>query len=270
LVPADPFVDIHCHLLPGIDDGAADLETSLAMAQMAVDEGIETLVATPHQLGNFAHNRGADIRRAVADLQKKLATAAVPLRILPGGDVRIEPELVALVRRGEVLTLADRGRHVLLELPHELYVPLEPILDELDRAGLVGILSHPERNQGILRRPAVCGPLVDRGCLLQMTAGSLLGSFGPASGQLAEMLLTDGLVHFLATDAHGIRGRRPRMRAAFERAAELVGYEHAVSLCCGNPARVAAGEDVVPGRSRPSRLTGGGFLAGLFGRRKAS
>jgi protein-tyrosine phosphatase len=137
---------------------------------------------------------------------------------------------------------------VLLELPHELYFPLAGVLAQLDNAGMVGILSHPERNQEILRRPALVASLVDMGCLMQVTAGSLLGGFGPAAQSLAEQLLADGLVHFLATDAHGVRSRRPLVRQAFERAAALVGEDAASEICCDNPRRVAEGKDVCPGR----------------------
>ena len=201
------FADIHCHLLPGIDDGAGDLETTLAMAQMAVDDGIHTIVVTPHQLGNFSHNQGDDIRQQTVLLQRVLAERHIPLEILPGGDVRIEDGMVERIVSGEVLSLGDHRRHVLLELPHELYFPLEMTLTALEREGMTGILSHPERNQGIMRNPSLLEPLVERGCLMQITAGSLMGTFGSRSQELAEWMLEHGLVHFVATDAHGVKSR---------------------------------------------------------------
>lgn len=244
----DSFVDIHCHLLPGIDDGASDWDDALVMARMAVEEGTSTIIATPHQLGNFGHNRGDDIRRRVQELQRRLDEADVPLRVLPGADVRIEADMVAGLKRGDVLTLGDHGCHVLLELPHELYLPLDSLLEDLSRKNMVGILSHPERNQGILRQPDVLLPLVEAGCLMQITGGSLSGSFGPDAQGLAEWMLSQGLVHFVATDAHGTRSRRPLMRRAFERICELVDDETAMELCGDNPARVAEARSVSPGR----------------------
>ena len=160
------------------------------------------------------------------------------------------------ILQGDVLSLADHRRHVLLELPHELYFPLEPILDNLQRHGMQGILSHPERNAGILKRPTLLRPLVDHGCLMQVTCGSLLGTFGPASQALAETMLQDGLVHFLATDAHSPTSRRPRMRRAYDKAAAMVGRETADLLCCTNPDRVASGEAVtthVPQAAKPAK-----------------
>jgi protein-tyrosine phosphatase len=249
------FVDIHCHLLPGIDDGATDWDESLAMAELAASDGTTTIIATPHQLGSFGHNRGDAIRRSVQKLQQRLMAAGVSLTVLPGADVRIEEQLVDRLLSGEVLTLGDHRRHVLLELPHELYLPLEPLIERLSRHNITAILSHPERNQGILRRPELLGPLVDAGCLMQITAGSLGGSFGAECQQLAESMIVDGLVHFVATDGHGARSRRPLMSRAYERLIQLAGPDLAIELCSGNPEYVTTGQPVQSGRRQlqPSR-----------------
>ena len=241
---SESFVDIHCHLVPGLDDGAATLEDALAMAEMAAADGVRTIVATPHQLGNFARNSAAAIRAAVAQFQQILDQRRVPLRVLPGADVRIEPDLPQKILRDEVLTLADRRRHVLLELPHDVYVPLDRLLADLSAAGLVGILSHPERNRGILKQPGVLRPLVERGCLLQVTAASLTGTFGSSVQKFSESLLSQELVHFISTDAHGTKSRPPLFRAAFARVSELAGAETAADRCCHHPAAVAAGRPV--------------------------
>jgi protein-tyrosine phosphatase len=238
------FVDIHCHILPGLDDGARDWDESLAMAQLAAEDGTSTIIATPHQLGGYGRTQRDAIRLRVGELKQRLADAGVPLLVLPGADVRVEDQLVEQLLSGNVLTLGDFGRHVLLELPHELYLPLEPVVERLARHGIVAILSHPERNAGILRRPDVLDPLVDAGCLLQITAGSLCGSFGEPCRRLAESLIASGLAHFVATDGHGAKARRPLMRRAYERVIELVGVEMAATLCCHNPALVAAGQPV--------------------------
>lgn len=250
------WVDIHCHLLPGIDDGAKDEVAALAMARMAVDQGTATVIATPHQLGNFRVNRGEAIRAQVNELQQTLNTNAIPLVVLPGADVRIEDDMIALIAEGDVLTLGDHGKHVLLELPHEIYFPLEPVLSELRRQGIAGVLSHPERNRGLLRQPELLEPLVDAGCLMQVTTGSLTGSFGPESQRLAERMVAKGLVHFLATDAHGPKSRRPLFHEAYERTCQLAGEAAAVAMCRENPRLVAEGRQVTAGRmevERPKR-----------------
>lgn len=256
---AVPFVDIHCHMLPGLDDGAGNLGVSLAMAEMAVADGIRTVVVTPHQLGSYARNRGETIRAYVARFQRELRQRGIPLRILAGADVRIEPDMIEGLRSGDVVSLADLRRHVLLELPHELYVPLEGLLGALKAAGMVGILSHPERNQGILREPRLVEGLVEAGCLMQVTAGSLVGSFGPEIQAFSEWLVQEGLVHFLATDAHGTASRRPLMSRAYRRAVELAGESRASDMCCLHPAAVAEGAEVVVGRRRALAAVGGWF-----------
>lgn len=235
------FVDIHCHLIPGIDDGPDTWPQSLEMAKIALADGIDTIIATPHQMGNHVENRGQTIRQRVMELQQRLSDQQLPLRILPGADVRIEPNLVEEIQRGNVLTLADHRKHVLLELPHEIYFPLEPVLDQLRRAGITGILSHPERNRGLLEQPQLVPALVDYGCLMQITADSLLGTFGSTVRRMSESLLAKGCVHFLASDAHGVKSRKPRLHAAYQRVAELAGAETAIRLCHTNPQAVVDG-----------------------------
>jgi protein-tyrosine phosphatase len=263
-----PFVDIHCHLAPAIDDGAKSWEDTFAMARIAVEEGIGTIVCTPHQCGNFSHNHGDAIRSLVAEVQTKLDENQIPLCVLPGADVRIEPGLVAMLRRGDVLTLADLHRHVLLELPHEMYVPLDKLLDELRASKMVGILSHPERNEGILARPSLIETLVEAGCLMQVTAGSLIGAFGPLVQKSAEAFVQQGCAHFISTDAHGPKSRRPLMRQAFQRCVQLVGEPAATLMCSTNPTAVVAGKDVPRGRlSVSARPKSASSLGGWFGRK---
>lgn len=244
------FVDIHCHLIPAIDDGAQSWEESLAMAEIAVSDGIGTIIATPHQNGSYAHNRGDAIRQQVVELQQQLDRHDIPLEVLPGADVRIDDGMIQALQTGDVLTLADLGKHVLLELPHELYFPIERVLDDLNNVGMVGILSHPERNQGILKQPAIVESLFKYGCLMQITAGSLMGTFGKTCQEMSEWMLKRGLVHFIATDAHGPKSRRPLISRAYEYTSELAGEATANLLCCDNPAAVAAGEDVVAAQPR--------------------
>ncbi len=253
--PAEPFIDIHCHLLPSIDDGARSWDEALEMAKMAVENGIGTIVATPHQGGTFKHNHADTILRLVEELREQLAKHNVPLQVLPGADVRLGNDLTRDIMRGAILTLANQRRHLLIDLPHERFVPLQTVLADLQSAEIAAVLSHPERNQGLLKRRELVEQLVDAGCLMQVTSGSLLGTFGPQCQDLAVWMLGHGLVHFVATDAHGMHSRRPLLRRAYERLTELVGREEATELCCRNPARVVAGERVEAGR-RSVRVQG--------------
>ncbi len=262
-----PFVDIHCHLLPAIDDGAKDEADSLAMARMAVEHGVDSLVVTPHQLGNFAFNQGDAIRQQTEALQARLRQEAIPLSILPGADVRIEDGMIDQLLSGEVLTLGDHRKHILLELPHELYFPLEPVLDVLSQQGMVGILSHPERNQGLLQQPRLIETLVDYGCLMQVTTGSLVGGFGPASQQLAEHMAARGTIHFLATDGHGAKSRRPRMLDGYQAATKIAGEEAATKWCSDFPRAVFEAKEVPAGRVATARPKQAGWT---FWRRRSA
>ncbi len=243
----EAFTDIHCHIVPRVDDGAETLDESLAMAQMALSDGISTIIATPHQLGNSTI-QGEIIRQRTRELQQQLQDNGIPLKVLAGADVRVEPDLIRRIQSGEVVTLADQRKHVLLELPHELFIPLDFLLKELKTSQIVGILSHPERNQGLLANAKPLFAFVDQGGLLQITADSLLGGFGKKVQSFTEYLLLAGMVHFVATDAHGTNSRRPLLSKAFQRVAELTDEATAFGLCSYNPACIVKGLDVAGGR----------------------
>jgi protein-tyrosine phosphatase len=257
----EPFADIHCHMLPGLDDGPANEDESLGMAAIAAADGIGTVVVTPHQSGGYPQNTAETIRRETLRLQEALDRRGIDLHLLPGADIRIEPDVPSKIRSGELLTLADRGRHLLLELPRDIYIPLDRLLDELLSDGIVGILSHPERNRGILHQPQIIRRLSDQGCLIQITAGSLSGMFGSQVRNYAEWLVKQGLVQFISTDAHGVKSRPPLLSDAFQRVAQWIGLDAAVDLCCRNPAQVAAGMTVPTclgtprNRRRPAHCT---------------
>ena len=244
----EPFVDIHCHILPGIDDGAKHWDDALAMARLAAEDGTATIVATPHQLGSWSDNRGDEIRPLVAELNARLAAEDILLTVLVGGEIRIEPGLVEQLVTGELVTLGDHRRHVLLELPHELYFPIDGLMTELAARRITVVLAHPERNEGILRKPELAAELVDAGCLMQLTAGSLCGTMGPHVQALAEQMIAKGQAHIVATDGHSPKTRRPLLGRAYERICELADVQTAEELCCRNPARIAAGRSVTAGR----------------------
>lgn len=256
-----PLVDIHCHLLPELDDGAATWDEALAMARLAAEDGITCIVATTHQLGAYGQNRGDMIRGQAAKLQHKLDQQGLKLKILPGAEIRIEPDLVPRVVSGDLLSLADCRRHVLLELPHDVCFPIERLLAELKAAGMTGILAHPERNQAIRSKPEILAALIRGGCLLQVTGGSLLGTFGPDVQKFTARLIQQGLVHFVSSDAHGSRARRPLLAAAFQAVANLVDEAAAIDLLSRNPACVAEGRDVAPLRPAARRSSGGGWFS---------
>ena len=273
------FVDIHCHICPSIDDGASTENESLKMAEQAVLDGTRAVVATPHQLGSNSGVTAEAIKNGIAKLQKKIRSECIDLTIVPGADIRIEPELPKLLKQEKVLTLADRGKHVLLELPHDTYYPIDQLLKSLRKQGLVGILSHPERNRGIIKNPDVMWDVIEAGGLLQITAASLTGAFGSSCQEIAQLAVDEGLIHFIASDAHDTKHRPFGMREAYDTICDMAGEKLADLVCCENPARVFEGDDVKGGlvgktarrstqkRAEKTHKQKKGFGFGWFGRR---
>jgi protein-tyrosine phosphatase len=146
-------------------------------------------------------------------------------------------------------------------LPHELYFDLVPLVRQLDSLGIQAILSHPERNMGLLAQPHAVEALVSQGCLIQVTCGSLTGTFGTASEKMSEWLLSRGLVHFLASDGHGVKARRPKMAKAYHKATNLVGDNLAREICAANPADVTLGRTIKPGKRSVAARSRGGWFA---------
>lgn len=255
------LVDIHCHILPGIDDGASSLEDALAMAAMASADGIQITIATPHVDHFYLPRPRQELLDRIRDLGQAMRERSIPLQVLPGADVHIADSLPKRVGRGEILTLADTGRYILLEQPHDVYVPMGRLVQELQAVGVRPILSHPERNGAIQSDPEVLWELVGRGCLLQVTAGSLLGEFGPASQRSALVMLDHGLVHFVATDAHSPRHRPPLLSDAWQWLSDHAGPQAASRLCADFPHAVAQGQSISAPDPLPRKKS---FFARLF------
>ena len=257
------YVDIHCHCLPGVDDGPATMSEALDLCQALVDEGVTAVVATPHQLGRFSGcNEAAQIREAVLILDEKLKNNGIVLRVVPGADVRVDERICQLLEDDKVLTLADGGKYILLELPHDVFIDIEPLLVGLDSMNVRAILSHPERHANVARKPNILMKWLERSAHLQLTAGSLLGDFGPVVQKFAWQLLDAGLISLVATDCHNLDGRRPRMAAAFKLISDKLGQTIANLVCIENPLRVLKGQDMTVSLS--TRMRGNGEKRSSF------
>lgn len=239
------YVDVHCHCLPAVDDGPATMAEALALCRRITDDCVAAVIATPHQLGRFSGcNEAPQIREAVAILNRELKNNNIALTVAAGGDVRVDERICQLLEADRILTLADGGKYILLELPHEIFVDIEPLLVELSSLGIRAIISHPERHPFLAKQPKVLCKWLERSAYLQVTAASLLGDFGPAAEKAGWDFLNRGWVSIVATDSHDSSRRRPRMKTAFEHISGKMGHGVARLLCIENPSSVLTGRDI--------------------------
>lgn len=240
-------VDIHCHCLPGMDDGPSAIIDALALCRALADDGITTVIATPHQLGGYdGRNKAADIRRGVDVLNRIIRSAGIFLVVVPGGDVRIDERIVRFLEQDEILTLADGGRYLLLELPDKAFIDPGSLIVDLQSRGVRVIVSHPERNTFWSGRTSTVLRWIEQGAYLQITAASLLGDFGPVAKRTAWHWLQIGAVTLVATDAHNTQTRRPRMSDAIDAITARMERGIACRVCIENPLRVATGQEIEP------------------------
>ena len=235
------MIDLHTHLLPGLDDGAPDLASALEMARFAAACGTTHLMCTPHlHLGRY-DNCAAGIAAALARFTDALTDAGIALQVSAAAEVRFDSELMPLALAGKLPCLGYwQGRQLLLlELPHS-HVPAGTIqlARWLMEHGLQPMIAHPERNKGLMSRPEQLRPLLQLGCPLQVTAGSLTGRFGERAQALAERLLLEGQITVLASDAHNLTVRPPNLLPGLTAAIQLVGEPAARRLVEDNPWRI--------------------------------
>jgi len=257
-----PFIDLHCHLLPGVDDGPPTMDAAVALCKSMADQGVGTATATPHQSDHWPDNTVERIRAGVADLRAELARLAVPLDVLPGADIRVDADFMSRWKQGRLMSMADKGSAVLLELPDDVLLPLSDLSFRLRLLGVVPVLTHPERCRPLLKRTEELADWVSQGLVLQITTGSLLGEFGRAAEAAAVELVEAGWVGLFASDAHGADRRAPNHRAAFDRITEIWGGEAARKLMIDNPAELLLGRRVQPVVVRRPRR---GFFSRWFG-----
>jgi protein-tyrosine phosphatase len=209
------MIDLHCHILPGVDDGAQALSDSINMARKAAEQGIHKIVATPHHLTSSYENPKQSILERVKDLNNALQNENIELEVLPGQEVRIHGEMVAGYEAGDILPV-NHTPYLLVEFPSN-HVPryTEKLFYDLQVNGLIPVIVHPERNMEINERPELLYQLVKKGALTQITAASVCGDFGKKIKNFSLQLIDANLTHFIASDAHNITNRTFKMREAF-------------------------------------------------------
>ena len=263
------LVDLHNHILHGVDDGAGRLEESLDIARQFVSEGVTRAAATPHfNAGNAPEKRGADaetVRGRLAELQPALRSAGIDLSVLPGNEIYLTPETPRLLADGTIYALAG-GRTALVELSlfaSERPLYLDDLVFQLQLDGYRVILAHPERYGFVERDGSALDTLVSGGLLLQLTAPALLGDYGGGIRRTAERLLRRGSYSLAASDRHH-PGSNRSLAGLHERVTQLCDAETADMLLCENPARVLDGHPIAP--AEPSSDHGTSLLDRMLGR----
>lgn len=263
------MIDLHCHLLPDIDDGAADLAEALGMARVAVADGVTRLACTPHIYPGLYDNNGPAIVQAVERLQDDLDDAGIDLRLLTGADVQLAPEMVQGLRSGRLPCLAN-SRYFLFEPPHHVApLRMNDVIFELLAAGYVPIITHPERLTWIEERYDVICEAFDAGAWIQLTAGAVTGRFGRRAQYWSERMLDEGRVHLIASDGHSIRRRPPILSEARHAATVRIGEEAALDLVLTRPQGILLNrrpEDMPPlAARRPPRQRASGWRSWFGG-----
>ncbi|WP_419532995.1 tyrosine-protein phosphatase [Endozoicomonas sp.] len=232
------MIDIHNHIIPGIDDGADSLEQALAMLELAQADGIQKLVCTPHMHPGRFDNNVKTIRPGFSGLKQKAKETGLSIQLAMAAEVRFSDEMMFQLRRDEIPMIGqwEGFQCLLLEMPHQrIPVGMEPMLDWLYKREIRVVIAHPERNKELMSYPERVLPFVERGALLQLTAGSVAGLFGERAETTARWFVDRELVHFVASDAHHPVRRPPAMAQAAETLNQWVGSDQCSMLTTGNP-----------------------------------
>lgn len=241
------MIDIHSHILPGLDDGPKELNEALDMARGAVADGITTMLATPHQIEGVYHFPRAHILEKVQEFRAQLKAKGIPLQILPGCEAFLEPNLIEYLKEGYITTLNDTGKYLLVEFPiYALPIYSTEIILQICLLGITPIIAHPERNSAICQKPQILYEFISQGALIQVNGSSLIGYFGSTAAVMAEVFLKLNWVHFLASDAHSSGTRAAVLAQAAAKAEQLIGPK-AQPLVFDNPLKVIKGEKIFSG-----------------------
>jgi protein-tyrosine phosphatase len=235
------MVDLHCHILPGIDDGPATMEESMAMAESAIADGITHVVATPHSSREYLFDF-TRVRRLRDELQSRIGDR---LQLATGCDFHLDPENLECLRKNASRYCLNQRDYLLVEF-NEISIPpgMDQTLHEIQLAGVRPVITHPERNRILRAHPERLKKWARQGCFVQVTGGALTGSFGPASQKDSLQWIREGLVHFVASDAHNTRSRPLRLQPAYDIVVDQFGDEKARALFLENPLAAFEGREL--------------------------
>jgi len=238
------MIDLHCHILPGLDDGSPSLDVSLAMARRASQDGITDIVATPHLFrGETNLPDFGLISKKRKELQSELEKDGIPLTLHSGVEVRFSHNILEEIKKHRPHLVLAGSSYMFVEFPFEyVYSGVKEVFFQVMNEGIVPIIAHPERITDFMHHPEMLYDLVEMGALAQANAGSFTGRNGSEVRQAAFRFLNLNLIHFIASDAHDVENRPPVLSAAARSAADVIGPEAATALVQDNPRAVLADE----------------------------
>ncbi|MGD9677481.1 MAG: tyrosine-protein phosphatase [Vulcanibacillus sp.] len=239
------MIDIHSHILPGIDDGAKDWSESIKMAENATLNGIRKLIATPHHQNGVYLNNKIKVGKLIDEFNSILQSRKIPIKVFPGNETQIYGDFVNDLINGQFFTLNDNKRYVFVELPsNEVPRSAEQVIFEIQLAGYIPIIPHPEKNEDIRNNPLKLYQLVKKGALTQITSSSLLGIFNKEVQKFTFQLIDNNLTHLIATDTHKADGDRGfNLKEAYDMLETYVG-EDIVNQFKRNAEGIFLGKDI--------------------------
>ncbi len=234
------MIDLHTHILPGIDDGASDLDMALAMLKMAVADRTTIVVVTPHVIEGNWFPSWQEITSGCELLWQEASKSGIPITIYPGAEVMMSPDILELLA-GPGAYCINNGRYMLVELPaQEIPLFADQFFFTLQLKGITPVLAHPERHPELAKNPMILQKWVDKGIISQVNGSSLLGRMGKRIQSVTELFLKQQLIHCIGSDAHGLNYRRPKLQEAGVQLFNLLGEHQAKQLLVENPKRIIA------------------------------
>lgn len=270
-------IDIHSHIIPGVDDGSPNLETSLELLKLAAETGTTDIIATPHVIDANSNLTWDAIQRHVEELQKKAGESGISIRIYPGAETELNWDLLELIKKDHRSFCLAGSRYLLMEMPSLMLPPhLDEMIYELQLLDIVPVLAHPERQMQLMEKPETLLALLKKGCIAQSNGGSLTGVFGSKAHDNVHLLLDHNMTGFLGSDAHNMRHRNTDLKSAREKIVKYWGEGRAMELLETRPRYILENKAMLPElyvdklplevkRKKPKKTEKKGFFAKLFG-----
>lgn len=238
------MIDIHCHILPCLDDGARNVEEAVEMARIAYSEGITKIVATPHYIEDEICPSLYEINHKIKELQIVLKSENIDIEILIGNEVYLTYFLTSYIKRRNIATI-NNTQYILIEFPmFNIPTYTEDVIYNLKLIGITPIIAHPERYRYVMENPNVLIKYIDMGALCQINSGSITGKFGKEIREISKVLISHDMAHFVASDGHSMRNRAPKLKRAYERVMHLYGKEKSEELFKINPQKIIEGKNI--------------------------